>query len=156
MDSARIDIDARLCQLERACRAVGARVTHQRREVLRAVVETDEHPDAQAVLRRVRERMPTISFDTVYRTLSFLEQHELIHRVHATGERARFDGNHRPHHHLICTNCGKIVDFESPEIDEMDLPEGIGALGSAASRQLQVFGICRDCQESDNEEGGSR
>ena len=146
MDSARIDIDARLRELEKACRAVGARVTHQRREVLRAVVETDEHPDAQTVLRRVRERMPSISFDTVYRTLSFLERHDLIHRVHATGEPARFDGNHKPHHHFICTNCGRITDFESPEVDEMDLPEGIGKLGSAASRQLQVYGICRECE----------
>ena len=112
-----------------------------------AVVETDEHPDAQGVMRRVRERMPTISFDTVYRTLSFLEEHELIRRVHTAEGRARFDGNHRPHHHFICTNCGKITDFESAELDKMALPEAASRLGTASSRQLQVFGICRDCDD---------
>ncbi|MFC2079312.1 Fur family transcriptional regulator [Candidatus Bipolaricaulota bacterium] len=117
-------MDTRLRELEKACRKAGARVTHQRREVLRAVVETDVHPDAQSVLQRVRQRMPTISFDTVYRTLSFLEQHNLISRVHATGERTRFDGNHALHHHFICAKCGKIIDFESKQLDEMELPGG--------------------------------
>ena len=139
-------IESRLKTLEAACRAAGARVTHQRREVLRAVVESDGHPDAQSVLQRVREQMPTISFDTVYRTLSFLEEHDLISRVHASGERARFDGNDRPHHHFICTKCGRITDFESKVVDEMTLPERARKLGTIASRQLQVYGICRDCE----------
>jgi len=82
----------------------------------------------------------------VYRTLSFLEEHDLISRVHATGESARFDGNHRPHHHFICTKCGKIIDFESEEVDAMTLPKEATKLGTAASRQLQVYGICRDCE----------
>ena len=104
------DVECRLKALEEACRRTGARMTHQRREVLRVVVETDAHPDAHTVLKRVRKRMPAISFDTVYRTLSFLEEHGLINRVHASGERARFDGNDRPHHHFICTSCGVIRD----------------------------------------------
>lgn len=139
-------IESRLKALEAACREAGARVTHQRREVLRAVVECHTHPDAQSVLQAVRERMPTVSFDTVYRTLSFLEEYDLISRVHATGDRARFDGNHAPHHHFICTKCGKIIDFESEEIDEMILPEGATKLGAPSSRQLQVYGICQDCE----------
>jgi Fur family peroxide stress response transcriptional regulator len=145
-DPRKVEVDARLEELAKACRRAGARVTHQRREVLRVVAETDAHPDTRTVLRCVRERMPTISFDTVYRTLAFLEEHDLIRRVHASGERARFDGNHAPHHHFICTECGRIIDFESEELDEMKLPEGVESLGTAASRQLQVFGICRDCE----------
>ncbi len=139
-------IERRLADLETACRNAGARLTHQRREVLRAVVETDAHPDAQSVLLRVRERMPTISFDTVYRTLSFLEERNLISRVRATGERIRYDGNHLSHHHFICTECGKIIDFENQSLDDIELPEELKELGTAVSRQLQVFGICRDCE----------
>jgi len=138
-------VEKRLRDLESACRRSGARVTHQRREVLRAVVETDEHPDAQTVLRRVRARMPTISFDTVYRTLAFLETHGLIGRVHASAERARFDGKQTPHHHFICSRCGRILDFESEEIDRVELPKRVEQLGTPMSRQMQVFGVCRDC-----------
>ena len=144
-------VECRLKALEEACRREGARVTHQRREVLRVVVETDTHPDAHTVLKRARERMPTISFDTVYRTLSFLEKHDLINRVHASGERARFDGNDRPHHHFICTQCSRIVDFESEELDSMELPDEVAKLGTSTSRQLHVFGICRNCEEQKEE-----
>ncbi len=140
-------VERRLEELEAACRRAGARVTHQRREVLRAVVETDTHPDAHTVLRRVRQHMPTISFDTVYRTLAFLEENNLIRRVRATGERVRFDGNPAHHHHFICTECGKIIDFDSGALDEMALPDELEELGTVAGRQLQVFGVCRDCAE---------
>ena len=148
------DVDSRLKALEEACWRAGARVTHQRREVLRVVVETDVHPDAHTVLKRARERMPTISFDTVYRTLSFLEEHDLISRVHASGERARFDGNDTPHHHFICTECGRIVDFESEELDGMELPDEVADLGTSTSRQLQVFGICQKCETQEEENDG--
>ena len=140
------DAEGRLLELEKVCRASGARVTHQRREVLRVVVESSEHPDAHSVLLRVRDRMPMISFDTVYRTLSFLEEHDLISRVHATGQRVRFDGNPVVHHHFVCTECGRIIDFESQEVDAMELPNDVRKLGIAASRQLHVYGTCRDCE----------
>jgi len=111
-------------------------VTHQRREVLRAVVETDSHPDAHTVLNRVRE------------------EHDLIGRLHASGERARFDGNSRPHHHFICTECGRIVDFESGELDGMALPDRVVELGTPTSRQLQVFGVCRNCERRKEKRDG--
>ncbi len=144
----KVEADARLKELESACRKAGARITHQHREVLRTVVESDVHPDAHSELLCVRERMPTISFDTVYRTLSFLEEHDLISRVHVTGARVRFEGNQTVHHHFICTECGRIIDFESEEVDEIapPPPEGAKKLGTAASRLLQVHGICRDCE----------
>jgi Fur family peroxide stress response transcriptional regulator len=148
------DVDIRLNALAEACRKAGARVTHQRREVLRAVVETDSHPDAHTVLNRVRERMPTISLDTVYRTLSFLEERDLVNRLHASGERARFDGNNRSHHHFICRACGRIVDFEDEALDATALPHQVAELGSPTSRQLQVFGICRECIAREEESNG--
>jgi len=139
------NVDATLKRLEDECRKAGARVTQQRREVLRVLVSTDMHPDAQTVLRRVRRRMPTISFDTVYRTLSFLEEHGLIDRVYTASERARFDGNVAPHHHFICTRCGKILDFESPELDRTAFPAAVAAIGHPTAKQLQVLGICKTC-----------
>ncbi len=148
------NIDASLERLEDACRKVGARVTQQRREILRVLAASDAHPDALTVLRRVRKRMPTISFDTVYRTLSFLEEHGLVDRVYTTGERARFDGNVNPHHHFICTSCGRIFDFESIELDCTGSPEAIAEIGHPVSKQLQILGICRRCnrrkEESDD------
>ena len=148
------EAEHRLRDLEHACRRAGARVTHQRREVLRAVVEVNVHPSAQLVLQRVRRRMPTISFDTIYRTLSFLEEHKLIQRTYAADGTARFDGNQRPHHHFICTKCGKIVDFESEEADQIALPDALAKTGTAITRQLQVSGTCRECEVQEEDSNG--
>ena len=141
-----MNLDARLKELETARRRAGAKVTHHRREVLQTVVETDVHPDAQTILRRVRKRMPMVSFDTVHRTFAFLERHGLISRVYAAGERTRFDGKKTSHHHFICMDCGKIIDFESALLNEVELPAAIAKLGKVFSRQLQVRGVCHDCE----------
>ena len=150
----RPDVDGMLNALTAACKRTGSRVTHQRREVLRAVVQTGDHPDALEVLRRVRERVPTISFDTVYRTLTFLREQKLIDRVHSTGGHVRFDGNGMPHHHFFCTTCGRIIDFESEELDVVKLPDRVSGLGTPMSRQLHVFGICRHCERTKEEHDG--
>jgi Fur family transcriptional regulator, peroxide stress response regulator len=145
------ELDAHFHALEAACRRVGAKVTHQRREVLRALVENGGHPDAQSLFRTVRERMPTISPDTVYRTLAFLEDHALVRRVQLSADRVRYEANRGQHHHFICTSCGEVLDFESSSLDAIELPESATALGVPSGRQLQVFGVCWECMRKMNE-----
>ena len=140
-------LDHRMDAFAALCRQAGIRATHQRTEVFREVARTEEHPDAESVYRRVKRRIPAISLDTVYRTLRLLDDKGLISKVSYPGDRTRFDANSDHHHHFICTKCGRIIDFESEQLDEMELPEGVESLGTAASRQLQVYGICRDCEE---------
>jgi Fur family peroxide stress response transcriptional regulator len=98
-------------QLQNRCRELGLKLTHQRLEVFRELASTDDHPSADTIYKRVRARVPTISLDTVYRTLWTLEDHALIARVHAFDDRARFDANLTPHQHLICTRCKSVRDF---------------------------------------------
>jgi Fur family peroxide stress response transcriptional regulator len=122
------------------------RMTHQRMEIFREVAQTDEHPDAEVIFKRVRERMPTVSHDTVYRTLASLEEIGLVSRVDPVCGRARYDANTDEHHHFICTECGAISDVYLKK--EIPLPEGVGNLGSAKSLHLQVRGICHQCNNN--------
>ncbi|MDF7826588.1 transcriptional repressor [Pontiellaceae bacterium B12227] len=139
-----IDIEQRLANLTEACRATGMRVTHQRLEIFREVAKTSEHPDADTIFQRVRKRLPTVSHDTVYRTLASLEEMGLISRVDPARGGARYDANCDKHHHFVCTECGAITDiylqYEPP------LPEGIENLGDVESLHLQVRGICQNCK----------
>ncbi len=112
------EIDRRMSAFIDACRKEGVKVTHQRMEVFREVASTEEHPDVETIHRRVRKRVPTISLDTVYRAVAFLEKLNLISRVHVGSERSRFDGNTQPHHHFVCSRCGLIRDFYSAEADQ--------------------------------------
>jgi Fur family peroxide stress response transcriptional regulator len=98
-------------------RESGLRLTHQRLEVAREVARSDEHPDVQTIYRGVRERIPTISLDTVYRTVAALAELGLIIRVGATPGPVRYDANVARHHHFMCTRCSLIRDVYSASLD---------------------------------------
>jgi len=139
------DIDRRTEAFVRFCRQKGMKVTHQRMEIFRELAGSEDHPDAEGVFARVRKRVPSISRDTVYRTLSTLESEGLVRRAEILGGPARFDPNTDPHHHFICTVCGAIKDFTSDALDRLRVPNSVKAFGSIESAQVQVRGVCSDC-----------
>ena len=146
MKIAREMIEKRMNVFNEACERLGIKVTHQRMEIFRVVVSTEEHPDAVTIHRRVKKRIPTISLDTVYRNLKLLAEHGVISIVGMSQESLRFDGNVRPHHHFACVKCGMIRDFSSGVIGDLAMPEEAKALGKPLSLHLEVKGICAACQ----------
>ena len=139
------DIDQRIARFNEICRKSGAKLTHQRLEIYREVAQTKDHPDAEAVFKGVRKRMPTVSLDTVYRTLWWLKDLGLIKTLGPPRERARFDANLGRHHHFICTQCGLRRDFYSETFSKLKLPESIQSMGYAEMTQVEVKGICHQC-----------
>jgi Fur family transcriptional regulator, peroxide stress response regulator len=147
MSLTREEIDARMAAFLETCRREGVKITHQRIEIFREVGGTDEHPDAETVFTRVRERLSTVSLDTVYRALALVEKLGLVSRVHIVSDRARFDANMHLHHHYICSKCGLIRDFCTQEGDSLTIPPEIKSWGTVASVRLQVEGTCVHCGE---------
>jgi Fur family transcriptional regulator, peroxide stress response regulator len=145
MSLTREEIDARMAAFMEACRREGVKITHQRMEIFREVASTEEHPDAEQIFTHVRERIPFVSLDTVYRALALVEQLRLVSRVHVVSDRARFDANTHPHHHYICSRCGLIRDFCSEEVDNLKIPTEIKSWGTVVSQRLQVEGTCVNC-----------
>jgi len=128
--------------------AHGLKLTHQRLEIYGELTAACDHPCAETVWRRVRERVPTISLDTVYRTLAVLREHGLAARVPMDGDTARFDGDISPHHHLACECCGRIDDLPISEFDPAALQESVAGWGRVRDAQVVIRGICRRCLES--------
>jgi len=139
------DVERRTEAFVRLCRRRGMKVTHQRMEIFKELVASQEHPDAESVYTRVRRRVPAISRDTVYRTLSTLEGEGLIRRTEVLSGPARFDANTDRHHHFVCTACGAIKDFYSPALDRLPIPRAVKNLGRIESAQVQVRGLCSAC-----------
>ena len=123
----------------------GLKFTHQRYLVYQAMMASMAHPSAEMIWRQVREDAPAISLDTVYRTLAALEQRGLVVRVPGIGAEGRFDGQVAPHHHLVCLACGRIDDFDLPEVGAANLPPTATNWGRIDTVQLVVCGLCRDC-----------
>lgn len=133
----------------RALRAAGFRLTHQRLEVVREVASTDTHPDADSVFRRVRDRVPTISLDTVYRTLGTLADLGLVNRVSGVTGTTRYDANSTEHHHFVCTRCGLLRDIESSELSGLGDAAAAVEFGHVDNVEVRFRGVCRDCAKSD-------
>ena len=147
------EIARRMQHFEEVCRGAGVKITHQRVEIFRHLAQSSRHPDAGAVLRGVRERVPTISLDTVYRTLWLFTDLGLITTLGPPRERARFDANLSRHNHFVCRRCGLISDFYRDSLDELPLPEAVTAIGHVEMTRVEAKGVCRACSSQNKEKG---
>ena len=145
MEVTKNEIEQRMARFQEVCRNAGVKLTHQRMEIYREVAQTVDHPDAEKVFHGVRKRMPTVSMDTVYRTLWWLKDLGLITMLGPPRERARFDANLSRHHHFVCIQCGLTRDFFSDEFDNLKLPDSILSIGRAQKTQVEVKGLCFNC-----------
>lgn len=104
------------------------------------------------VYENVRKKLPTISKATVYRNLKYLADIGSIKEVLIKGV-IRYESNVEPHHHAICWNCGKIIDFESRELTTfaLNMAEQLQnfVLRSASTN---FYGTCAPCMETENKE----
>jgi len=139
------ELEQRMARFTETCRKSGAKLTHQRMEIFREVAQTGEHPDVEKVYKGVRERMPTVSLDTVYRTLWWLKELGLITTLGPPRERTRFDANLSRHHHFVCIQCGFTQDFYSDNFDKLTLPKSLKSIGHAEMTQVEVKGVCHRC-----------
>ncbi len=137
-----------LAQLRDICSKAGIRLTHQRLEVFKEIKSAHDHPAAEDIYGRLKKRMPTISLDTVYRTLATFEKMGVIRKMHVLDDHARFDPNMERHHHFVCTKCKKIIDFKWPDFDELALPPEITDVGTILEQQVEVRGVCKKCAKS--------
>jgi Fur family transcriptional regulator, peroxide stress response regulator len=131
--------------LRNKCKESGLKLTHQRLEIFRELISTDDHPSAERIHKHVQARIPSISLDTVYRTLSTFERYGLIDKVCVFEDRARFCGDPGPHYHLFCTNCKSIADFSWDSLDRIEPPPEAGQWGRVHAKRVILEGICSRC-----------
>lgn len=127
-----------------ACRALDLKLTHQRLEIYRELASSKDHPTAEILYKSLRKSMPSLSLDTVYRTLATFKEHGLISRVQTTESHARFEAR-KGHHHAICSQCGTITDFVWNDFESSQLPEQIAKWGEVRNKQVTLHGICAQC-----------
>jgi len=132
-------------ELTELFREQGLKVTPQRQCIFRALDGNLEHPTADAIFDRVTAEMPTVSLRTVYQTLNDLAAMGEINQIDLGTGSSRFDPNLDDHQHLVCDECGKVVDVEG-DFGEVRVPRG-HTHGFAVSRTEIVFrGVCPACR----------
>jgi Fur family peroxide stress response transcriptional regulator len=151
-NNAHSKVEHRLEHLKAVAKKAGVKLTHQRLEIFRELAATVAHPDADSIFRAVQHRMPTVSVDTVYRTLWMLHDLGLIATVGPQRDGVRFDANLEQHHHYVCVRCGLVRDFESADLNALRVPDAVKEFGSIADAHVEVRGVCANClaQQSDD------
>jgi Fur family transcriptional regulator, peroxide stress response regulator len=144
MKSVRDDPGLKLSRFKATLNKYGIKQTRQRTIIFQEVAESEGHPDAEEVYMTVRKKLPAVSLDTVYRTLWMLKDLGLIH-ILGGRDRARLDGNMKPHHHFVCNECGLIRDFYSDEFSRLKIPKEIKSWGCGEIVHIEVKGICTVC-----------
>lgn len=96
----------------------------------------------------MKARLPTVSLDTVYRTLWLLDDLGLVASLGPRGEGLRFDPNLERHHHYVCVRCGLVRDFESAEFNALRMPAAVRGLGGVEGVRVEVRGVCRQCSSA--------
>ena len=145
-DTFRLDPASELERFAQACRDQGTPVTHQRLAVYRVLLESDGHPDADTVYRKLKPGHPTLSQATVYKTIEMLERLGLVRKVPAPGPKRRFDANRHPHHHLWCVRCHGLTDIESDTLANLALPKGLDF--EVMDYTIQFSGVCAACRDT--------
>ena len=137
----------RFDSLVQKLKARGARITSHRLVMLELLADSIGHPSAAQIYNTLRERFPTISLATVYKTLAVLKEEGEVLEIILPVE-ARYDGNKPyPHPHLICTGCSKIIDGDELKSFSNASKEIMGMYEfDVAQTQLVFYGKCKDCR----------
>lgn len=120
-------------------------LTKQRQAVLQVIRESEEHLTANEVFENARRLLPGISFATVYNSLRYLKQAELIGEVRFGADTTRYDRKLTRHDHALCNNCGKLVDLELSIPNSLIEEASILSKFNAKSIELTLRGLCPEC-----------
>lgn len=128
-------------------RAKGLRLTAERVAVCREIFSQHGHIDAEAVCRALARERAGVSRATVYRNLDLLVESGLVRKHHLGHRHFLYEHVHagQAHDHLVCSDCGKVIEFVSPGIRALQT-EICRAHGFVPARHgLQIAGLCRAC-----------
>jgi Fur family peroxide stress response transcriptional regulator len=142
--------DERIENLRKRCRERGLVLTPQRRAILRAVLDADDHPTADRVHAALGRRRVRVSRATVFRTLESLARLGIITKACHPGNSVRYDGRTDLHHHLICIRCDRVIDFSDTRLDALPVPDTRRFGFVVSDFKVQLRGICRECREQED------
>lgn len=132
-----------------ALRRHGYKLTPQRRAVIQVIASSQDHFTPASIYKKVHQAQPNIGLVTVYRTLEILGALELICKLHAGGIcRSYTISTPQHHHHLICSNCGIVIDFTGHDLSELEQSLSKESEFRIDGYLLELFGLCKTCQKA--------
>jgi len=125
----------------------GIKCTSARRKILDAVLDLEEHFEAEQVLYRLKERGWDVGKATIYRTLPLLVECGILKQVRFDVKQFHYehDFGAGPHDHMVCRRCGRIVEFASEEVLELRSRIARRHHFHVVGHRFQLSGLCWEC-----------
>lgn len=132
----------------------GLKWTAQRELILDVFLRTEEHLSSEDLYRLVKKQDPSVGQTTVYRTLKLLSEAGLAREVRFGDGRTHYEHNykHQHHDHMICSECGKIIEFFSAELEALQDAMAAKHKFEVTQHLLRIIGVCAECRRKKREE----
>ncbi len=146
-----IEYEQLLSHFKKLLKKNNLKFTIQREVVLETLYNSDEHLTPESLHRLIQEKFPELKtgIATVYRTLSLLEESDMVTSLSFGAQGKKYELGAKEHHdHMICTECGNITEFVDEEIEERQhsISEALGF--EMSDHSMQIYGICAKCQKT--------
>ena len=123
----------------------GVRITPQRHAILEYLISSESHPTADDIYKALESDFLNMSVATVYNNLRVFRNAGLIKELTYGDASSRFDFVTHDHYHIICDQCGTIVDFHHPGLEEVERLASHVTGFEVNSHRLEVYGTCPTC-----------
>lgn len=127
------------------------RVTAQRALLLELLRQSSKHVDADELYRQARKKNPRLSLSTVYRNLQLFKKLGLVEEHHFDEEHHHYEvKSGTEHQHLLCINCGKVVEFACPVSQKLRKDVGKQYDFDITGVEVRMTGLCSSCRHKEN------
>ncbi|MBK2001019.1 Fur family transcriptional regulator [Campylobacter sp. LH-2024] len=145
-----VEYDVLLERFKKILRQGGLKYTKQREILLKTLYHSDTHHTPESLYMEIKQVEPNLNVGiaTVYRTLNLLEEAEMVTSISFGSAGKKYELANKPHHdHMICKNCGKIIEFENSIIERQQALIAKEYNFKLTGHLMQLYGICDDCNQ---------
>ena len=129
-----------MTELEQLCADAGLKMTGQRKTILRILGSAKDHPSVEDVYERAKDMDNSISIATVYRTLSLLDELDLVIKHEFQEGYCRYELNWDHHHHLVDLETGKVIEFQNDELEKLKIKIAEDLGYELIDHRLELYG----------------
>jgi Fur family transcriptional regulator, peroxide stress response regulator len=125
----------------------GYRITPQRIDVVKYILNTGSHPSAEDIHKMIKKRYPMVSLATVYKTLDLLKRLYIIQELGFADKSTRYETNDKSHINMVCISCGRISDVEEVQgLSEIETQARDKSSYYVLTRRFELHGYCPSCK----------
>jgi len=122
--------------------------SEQRNRIIERFLALEKHVSALELYREMKNQGITVGYSTIYRTLKLLAESGLAREVDFGNGEIHFEHQfrHKHHDHLVCLNCGRTIEFNSPKIEKLQNQIALRNKFNPSVHNLVIYGLCGKCR----------